>query len=132
MDDRQVTLRIEDGVPWIGDRSFPWAAMVRSDDREYGEVRPWRSRGFHLRFENGWLLSVQFGTGNYCANRDYSFGDGEWHEECPNAEIAAWWGEGGMIDWEESGDSVLGWVPAEKVLDWIDDFMARPSKQVLV
>lgn len=101
-----ATFRIEDGIPYIGDRPFPWASKVRCEDTQYSD-EPWRSRGFWLTFENGWTLSVQFGSGNYCANRDTAFGDGEWQEANPTAEIAAWPDGGGMVGWEESGDTVL-------------------------
>jgi len=26
------------------------------------------NKGFHITFENGWTVSVQFGAGNYCDN----------------------------------------------------------------
>lgn len=28
------------------------------------------NKGFHIKFANGWAVSVQWGTGNYCDNRD--------------------------------------------------------------
>lgn len=27
-------------------------------------------KGFRIQFENNWAASVQFGSGNYCTNRD--------------------------------------------------------------
>lgn len=50
------------------------------------------NRGFHLTFENGYTLSVQFGPMNYCEhhhNPDYhapNYSGGIWESE--NAEIA--------------------------------------------
>ena len=52
------------------------------------------AKGFQMTFENGWTVSVQFGYGNYCANRADR---GQWlhlnspltHDvKCENAEVA--------------------------------------------
>lgn len=32
-------------------------------------------KGFHVTFENGWTVSVQFGPGNYCDNYDLRIGE---------------------------------------------------------
>ena len=32
-----------------------------------------RGKGFHISFENGWTVSVQFGHGNYSDNYDANF-----------------------------------------------------------
>jgi len=52
-------------------------------------------KGFHMAFENGFTVSVQFGFGNYCENR---------HEpidapsgECADAELAVIGGDGNVI-----------------------------------
>jgi hypothetical protein len=34
-----------------------------------------RGRGFQIRFENGYMISVQFGPGNYCDNYDMDIDD---------------------------------------------------------
>ena len=34
-------------------------------------------KGFHVTFENGWTVSVQFGPGNYCDNYDMRVGEEE-------------------------------------------------------
>ena len=39
--------------------------------------------GFFVTFANGYTISVQFGRGNYCNNRDGTLGNSS-----PNAEIA--------------------------------------------
>ena len=51
-------------------------------------------RGFQLKFANGWTASVQFGTMNYCDNKQTSpyseTSDVQAGENgCANAEIAA-------------------------------------------
>jgi hypothetical protein len=122
--------QIIDGVPHIGAKAYPWAVKVRCNDHPDAKYT-YRARGFWLLFKNGWTLSIQFGAGNYCANRDAGWGDQrvEWLEECPDAELAAWWGEGAnLIDWP-GGDNVIGWQSAEDVLRWIEDFSARPSRE---
>lgn len=49
------------------------------------------NKGFHMTFNNGILISVQWGSMNYCANRSYTgaFGSEMRQEitECSNAEI---------------------------------------------
>ena len=61
-------------------------------------------KGFHITFENGYTVSVQFGPGNYCDN--YDRGIGYEDEVCgkdgsTTAEGAVWGPDGAMID--------LGW-----------------------
>ena len=85
-----------------------------------------QGKGFHITFENGYTLSVQFGTGNYCSVR-YSakWGDEKkvdmW--ESPNAEIAVIKPGGGFMGLEEFGldytdaDVVAGWQTPEEVLE---------------
>ena len=34
------------------------------------------NKGFMMKFDNGFKISVQWGTGNYCTRKD----DGEWNE----------------------------------------------------
>ena len=31
------------------------------------------NKGFQIKFDNGYMVSVQFGPGNYCTNRNLSF-----------------------------------------------------------
>ena len=75
-------------------------------------------KGFHITFANGWTVSVQFGPGNYCANRHMTIGKDD--ELCgsrgsPDAEIAMWPSSGEMETFEEGG-TVLGWTTPERVL----------------
>lgn len=50
------------------------------------------NRGFQMTFKNGVEISVQFGTGNYCSNRDinkpYGYELGFETYDCDNAEVA--------------------------------------------
>ena len=84
--------------------------------------------GFHITFENGWTVSVQFGPGNYCDN--YYRRIGEEDEICgkegsSTAECAVWSRDGGLYphpDW--GGDTVTNRsTPAEvlELLNWASE-----------
>jgi len=53
-----------------------------------------QGKGFQLTFKNGWTVSVQFGTGNYCERQNYQAkfeserNTRRW--QSLTAEIAAW------------------------------------------
>jgi hypothetical protein len=74
------------------------------------------NKGFHITFENGWTISVQFGGGNYCANYDFPIGtehDGRGMASI-DAEVAYWGPDGGMQKFKGSSDRVAGrWTPAQ-------------------
>ena len=95
------------------------------------------SKGFHLRFTNGLVLSTQFGGGNYCDNYDEVEIGSEGKLGNPlissNAEIAIWIRSGKRKgEWlteemvkelfpGETADQVMGYVGMEKwlkVVDW--------------
>ena len=78
-------------------------------------------KGFHITFENGCTISVQFGYGNYCDNRHMGLFREE-VEPCKNAEIAVWtkdneWITEKFVDC--GGDEVCGYLEADKVADII-------------
>lgn len=83
--------------------------------------------GFHLQFENGWTVSVQWGPYNYCENYFMRYTlDGKdvpSEESYPDsyqskdAEIAAWDSSGEWFDFGD--DTVKGWVSADEVADFI-------------
>lgn len=57
-------------------------------------------KGFHIKFENDWTCSVQFGPGNYCDNYDRSIrSDNEISGEkgSTTAECAAWADDGDLV-----------------------------------
>lgn len=92
-------------------------------------LRITEGKGFHLEFDNGYVISVQIGPGNYSDNYDapYSSGnkiptllpsetaeiavfkDGEWC--CPRAPFNPIPG---------GGTDVRGYVPLNEVLDLIE------------
>lgn len=74
-------------------------------------------RGFHVKFANGWTVSVQWGYGNYCENYhalDTPFG-------CQTAETACW---------QEGGEAseVTGYRSADEVAAYIMEVASRPTK----
>ena len=99
-------------------------------------------KGFHLTFSNGVTLSVQFGYGNYCENRDF---DKSWEDEqkksleSNTAEIAIWLNDSQNEHFPDrddkwitkecphvkSNDDVDGWVTIDrlvKIINWCNDY----------
>ena len=89
------------------------------------------SKGFHMKFRNGWTLSVQFGYGNYCERRhfmnDQKLNHGALESE--DAEIAIFNPEGSMVD--VGSDQVVGRVCADHVAD-VMALVSRRDKHELV
>jgi hypothetical protein len=82
-----------------------------------------------MTFENGWTISVQFGFGNYCSNRNhparmisgnhygwYASKDVEYFS-CPDAEIAIWNSFGEYYNFGH--DTVKGYCSTDEVAEWI-------------
>jgi hypothetical protein len=47
------------------------------------------NKGFHMSFANGLTISVQFGRGNYCANKRAEK-NSPFDQQCIDAEVAVW------------------------------------------
>ena len=78
-------------------------------------------RGFHMIFQNGWTASVQWGPGNYCGHRATENFDAPksadfWTSE--TAEVAAWPHNGDLVQLD-NGNTVRGYLSADKVLDFL-------------
>ena len=80
-------------------------------------------KGIHMKFENGWTLSVQWGPQNYCDNRTLEenshlympfYGDKGSH----TAEIAAWDKNNQDFVFPD-GDTVQGYLTADEVVSWM-------------
>jgi hypothetical protein len=75
--------------------------------------------GFQIEFSNNYMVSVQFGTINYCDNRDAKTIKNKYRASCENAEVAVLkYGE--FIDgWPNcpQGDEVRGWVTPEELIE---------------
>jgi len=90
------------------------------------------NKGFHIEFENGYSVSVQFGGGNYCKNRwlfkggDYKLGDSV--PESKTAETALMVGPDNEFV-KYKGDDVQGYQNAKDVLELLVYAESLPSVQ---
>ena len=82
--------------------------------------------GFHMEFPNGWIISVQWGPGNYCETRRknedgwISPFDGQYHEfVSTTAEIAVMHKDHSRMYPISEHDDVKGWVSATEVAKYI-------------
>ena len=82
--------------------------------------------GFHMEFPNGWIISVQWGPGNYCETRRkdedgwISPFDGRYHEfTSTTAEIAVMHKDHSRMYPLTESDDVKGWLPATEVAGYI-------------
>ncbi len=72
-------------------------------------------KGFQLLLANGMTVSVQWGSGNYCRNRNLSFTTNP-IPPCATAETAVWGSDGNYIKREEGDyDTVQGDQTPDKV-----------------
>jgi hypothetical protein len=71
-------------------------------------------KGFKITFKNGYTVSVQFGGGNYCTNRDLDFK--VWGEVVPASDTAetALMTKDGFVQYQ--GDDVQGYMSPSEVL----------------
>ena len=77
-----------------------------------------QNKGFRIKFENGFAVSVQWGTMNYCENKNLGaeYGDEmkEPYYESQDAELAIFGLENEMLSIGDA-DQVIGWCSPEKV-----------------
>ena len=93
-------------------------------------------KGFHMTFENGLTVSVQWGAGNYCDNhfpkdRDFTFSK---DAESDTAEAAVIDQHGKFIDpqrffdYEINSDGdVAGWLDPSQVVDLLANVRDWPN-----
>lgn len=69
-------------------------------------------KGFHIQFDNGYTVSVQFGGGNYCDNYHRLQIGTEGRDgvdvRCADAETAVWGRDGRMLEMDYIEGT--GWV----------------------
>lgn len=71
------------------------------------------TKGFQMTFANGNTISVQFGKGNYCSNRNES------NSTSQTAEIAIW--NSANVDYIfDGGNIVKGWCDTNEIAKWFD------------
>ena len=85
-------------------------------------------KGFQMTFANGYTVSVQFGAGNYCDNRN-DFGCSEVECASNNAEVAIWDVNGEWVCF--GADEVVGWQTADLVAKLLASTAALPSVKKL-
>jgi len=116
-----VTFRIIDGVAWIGDRAFPYAEVDVTDSPYHTADLEMKIRRMRIPAENGWTISVIWGSMTYSDNHDHPSGGlwgkkVEWHEESKTAEIRIWNRE----QRDALVNNVEGYLSTEVVLLLID------------
>jgi len=77
-------------------------------------------KGFHITFDNGYTVSVQFGPGNYCDNHDAEIGrddESSAKRGSSTAECAVWARGGEMIRYGSWNDTVGGYMTPAEVLE---------------
>ena len=80
--------------------------------------------GFKMEFPNGWIISVQWGPGNYCDTRRMQGKinpfDGQYHEfTSENAEIAVMHKDSDDFYPLQPDEDVVGWMPAGIISEYI-------------
>jgi hypothetical protein len=110
--------------------------MINTGFRQRDTRKDELGRGVQMRFENGLVLSVQFGYGNYCDNRDnYNLRYSE-ENSCSNAEVAVFEGDvtGKWRTQEffpDAKDDVAGWVTPDELAKVIPLIAAWKPKEVV-
>ena len=102
-----------------------------------GKFKSTDRKGFHMTFENGLTVSVQWGGGNYCENRDNMDFSCTKDMESKNAEIAVWsnkcWLNANNFLSDEDADwcdDVVGWLTPEQVVDLLVRVKNYPADKI--
>ena len=82
------------------------------------------NKGFQITFENGYSVSVQFGPGNYCENKDLPYNHGEEVPMSNTAETALISPDGFV---EYRGDDVEGHMSPKDVLELLNYAEGLPT-----
>lgn len=83
------------------------------------------NKGFHVTFENGWTVSVQFGAGSYCDNYDediLAIGEPS-SSSCAETAVIAPSGE--LVALSDGADTVQGYQSPAEVLRLLNETAAR-------
>lgn len=114
------TFRVDDrGVFWIGDRAVPWAKVEAADT---GPPLTIHHRGALIKFENGYTLSLIWGTIAYGTNYDTA----SINEEPMLVEVGILHHEHGLIELPVY-DNVAGYLTPADVLSIMDDVATWPT-----
>ena len=74
-------------------------------------------QGFTMGFENGYAISVQFGSGNYCSNKHLVRSNQNSKDSCTNCETAIFKPNGKFLKYK--GDRVQGYQTTNEVAETI-------------
>jgi len=91
-----------------------------------------RNKGFAMTFENGFGISVQWGTENYCEKKSFNTDtDPMEHDrwDSLSAEIAIYKDQK-FIDLGD--DQVIGWLSADKVAKIIEGVSSAESSEEII
>lgn len=102
-----------------------------------GQFKSTMRKGFHMTFENGLTVSVQWGLGNYCDNRnimDFSFTK---DMESSDAEVGVFHGErilnvNNFLSEKDAcwHDDVAGYLTPEQVVDLLVRVKEYPADKI--
>ena len=96
-----------------------------------------RGVGFSIRFNNGVVVSVQFGPHHHCSNQGKDVLDDKHTKHgievdrytCDNAEVAIFNGNGWLTkEFKDSGDDVLSYQSPEEVaeaIEWAEAYLGK-------
>lgn len=92
------------------------------------------NKGFHIKFENGVTVSVQFGAANYCEHYDGVLGSERtkpsW--ESVDAEVAAWNSHGMWYNFETKefgeGGNPIGRVDSTQLLKILNELSEKVGR----
>jgi len=92
-------------------------------------------RGFQYTISNGYKLSVAFGPGNYCENKNAPYHEDETGYESSDFEVAVFEPNGDIVDLipaegeDRWSDQVIGWVPASALPMLISALKFWPARE---
>ena len=88
------------------------------------------NKGFRMKFDNGFSISVQWGTGNYCEKKNLgtTLGDerNEKYWESKTAEVAVFDNNNDMIPIGNE-ETVIGWLLPDEVAKVISIISSSPQ-----
>ncbi len=92
-----------------------------------------RNKGFRMKFQNGFAVSVQWGTENYCQRKSFDTIDpsDEKFWESETAEVAVFEDGDKMISIGDD-EAVIGWCTSNEVAKIIDTVSTAKNKDQII
>jgi len=114
--------------------------MIAARDKYSNAAVSVHSRGFQYTATTGYTLSLAFGWGNYCTNRNTRWKPGDVDKlgrrlESPDFELAVFYPNGEFVDLSAGhggGEQVIGYVPASALPMLISAIKLWPEPEELV